>query len=329
MNAMNDWQKIIELIPSLNTEALTPTCAELIPMENHCILQVSGVKASQFLQGQVTCDVLRTANSECFWGAHCNHKGRMIGSFLLAGMNHETLFLRVRSNIADQLLKSLAKYAALSKVNIDKLHWVLLAFRGDAAMINDASLATGKSSVFNEGLMVRPANDLIEFWLPPLLGADVFEYLKLKSVLSTASDMDRYWIDRGIAEVQSANCEQFIPQMFNFDLIDGISFKKGCYTGQEIVARMQYRGQLKKHTYAMMCDQPLTIAIGDEFIGDAEMGNKAAATVVASTQHKGTWRGLVVANYEERRNQAYLVEKNSGAKLTWTDLPYAIPNSES
>jgi tRNA-modifying protein YgfZ len=322
---MNDWHKLFERLQKNTPNTAESQPVELMPLSNHCILRVSGENASSFLQGQVTCDVQRLSQADCVWGAHCNHKGRMLGSFLLAGVDHHTLLLRVRRDIAEPLQKSLAKYAVFSKVKVELLAWELLAIKGG---MPETMPNPGKSAAISAGLLVRPTLDLVEFWLSPGAAQELSDYLNPSVKLASATDFDRYWIQQGIAEVQGNSFEEYIPQMFNFDVIDGISFKKGCYTGQEIVARMQFRGQLKKHTYALTSDQPLDINVGEQLVGEGDLA-KALAVVVASAVSDNSWSGLVVANREVRMGEPHLLEKKSGAKLTWAQLPYAIPNSES
>jgi folate-binding protein YgfZ len=131
-------------------------------------------------------------------------------------------------------------------------------------------------------------------------------------------------VEKGVAEVQAASSEEFVPQMLNYHLIDGVSFKKGCYTGQEIIARMQYRGQLKKHTYPMGGEQPIDLAVGATLVSTADV-EKPVATVIASAPSDQDWRGLVVVNGDIQASEACLLDKKTGLKLAWLPLPYAIP----
>src|SRR5690606_33589495 len=128
------------------------------------------------------------------------------------------------------------------------------------------------------GTLVRRTTDLLEIWVRP---AHMHQVLETLSALATPSASDwlrLYHVQAGHAEVEAATQELFIPQMFNYHLINGISFKKGCYTGQEIVARMQYRGQLKKSLYRAVVESPTPLMPGT----DLQCDDGVAGTVVES-----------------------------------------------
>jgi folate-binding protein YgfZ len=299
----------------------------LVPMTRHRLLQVTGQDAVKFLQGQVTCDLRRLSQQEHLLGAHCSAKGRMISGFTLANIDQgETLGLRLRANLVDKALDSLRKYIVFSKARIDTASLVPLAILGTLKNLPFASLpGVGKSLGLGETVLLRHAEAHLEIWTPENAAQKL--WLELSSLCTPASPyhLERRWVEQGLAEVQMASAEEFVPQMFNYHLIDGVSFKKGCYTGQEIIARMQYRGQLKKHTYAISSAQPLDLELGATLVGAGADAEKTLATVVAAAPGANNWRGLVVTNSETQENEAYLVEKKTGAKLAWLPLPYAIP----
>jgi folate-binding protein YgfZ len=303
-----------------------PEHPRLIPMTEHRLLQVTGPDAVKFLQGQVTCDLRRLEQQDHLLGAHCNAKGRMISSFTLAGLDGgEAIGLRLRGNLADAALAALRKYIVFSKARIEASTLVPLAILGNLGGLPIAALpATGKYLALNDGTAIlRHADDHLELWAPETAAPGLWQ-----SLIPTCFPADPYWlerlqVERGLAEVQALTAEEFVPQMFNYHLVDGVSFKKGCYTGQEIVARMQYRGQLKKHTYCLHCEQPLDLDVGATLV--AADDEKNLATVVAAASGPEGWLGLVVANSETQENEAFLRDKKTGAKLHWLPLPYAIP----
>lgn len=300
----------------------------LIPMTSHRILQVEGRDAAQFLQGQVTCDIRRLTQHDVLLGAHCNPKGRMISSFILAAMAPECLGLRLRANLADTALAALKKYIVFAKARIDHAPQVALALCGDLSRLPLKALPEpGKFIQHDFSLYLRHSLDLLEVWTTETEARMLWHNLVPSCIPASPTLLDQYWVQKGLAEVQAATTEAFIPQMFNYHLIDGVSFKKGCYTGQEIVARMQYRGQLKKHIYAVVSDQLVAIPPGAELTSAADPEQVVGVVAAGATTASG-WIGLVVTTQEYRNHHPWLLEKKTEAKLEWAPLPYAIPNSE-
>lgn len=319
---MNEWLEFVSTHTPTNSGASLAMAA----MREHRLLQVAGRDANTFLQGQLTCDLRRLEQHEVLFGAHCNAKGRMISSAVLAGMDDATIGLRVRANIAEPALAALKKYIVFSKATIAATDLVAIALLGDIAAAHPlGDLPRRGHSISRDGLtLLHHPSGLLEIWAAPQRATALWQQLLPLTAAADTDDLNRHWVEHGIAEVQAATAEEFIPQMLNYHLIDGVSFKKGCYTGQEIVARMQYRGQLKKHVYRIagtVSDGP---AVGEELVSINEP-EKAVATVVAGADSATGWTGLVVTTSEIYEAKTTLIGKNSGAKFEWVPLPYAIP----
>lgn len=314
-----------ETYPTFNTVPDRPC---LIPMALHRILEVTGPDAIKFLQGQVTCDLRRLEQLDHLLGAHCNAKGRMINSFSLAACGEGRLGLRLRANLADKALTALRKYIVFSKARVDFASLASITILGPLSNLPFANLPIiGKSLLLNDAVLLRHADEHLEIWTPETTAKQLWQQLSSVCIPASIYELERQWVERGLAEVQEASSEEFVPQMFNYHLLDGVSFKKGCYTGQEIIARMQYRGQLKKHTYRVGCEQMLDLKVGDTLVGQGDL-EKPLATVVASAPGARDWSGLVVAHNETRETEAFLVDKKTAAKLAWLSSPYAIPKQD-
>lgn len=170
------------------------------------LIQVSGIAAEKFLQGQVTCDV-RRVNAYGFsppsnvsgLGAHCNVKGRIVFTFRLFSMKGD-YFLALPLNQVDCAMQSLGRYAAFSRVTL-----------------TDISRTVSSDTL----------------GIDPVMAADVIAQAKLMQ------------IESGIAQIYPQTREQFTPHELNYPQLEAVSFDKGCYVGQEIVARMHYLGKLK------------------------------------------------------------------------------------
>lgn len=299
----------------------------LIPMTKFRLITVTGPDAAKFLQGQCTCDIRRLEQQEVLLGAHCNPKGRMLSSFAVAQSGPESITLRVRADLADTCLAHFKKYLVFAKASIALDDRVGVALLGPKSKILASPPPPGQFRVCQEwnGTLVHHQDGLLELWLPPQQAQTLWPKLSLDSSPSPIATLEQHWVRQGLAYVQAATQEAFLPQMFNYHLLDGISFKKGCYTGQEIVARMHYRGQLKKHAYRVVTQQTADIPVGTALINEAG-AEKTAATVVAYAPFLEGCELLVVAA-EGALEQGDLIfkQEDKAINLAWAPLPYAIP----
>lgn len=292
----------------------------VIPMTEHSLLSISGADARKFLQGQLTCDLGRLDGDEWCLGAHCSPKGRMISSFLLA-LDGDEVLLRLRGNIAESALAALRKYIVFSSATIVPSGRLPLAISGTLpAGLPFPLPEPGKFLNQTIGTLIRRATDLLEIWVQPSYLQRLLDALPEDAKPSTADWLRLYHVQAGLAEVEAATQEKFIPQMFNYQQIDGISFKKGCYTGQEIVARMQYRGQLKKSLHRAVVDSTTPLPPGTE-LQDAD---GAAGTVVESV-NLGAQQVLLAVTGRDKANQSEgQLTQPVNAKIQWLSPPYAI-----
>ena len=220
------------------------------------VLAVRGADASKFLQGQLTCNLNYLSDSRASLGARCTQKGRMQSSFRIL-LEGDGVVLAMATELLEPQLADLKKYAVFSKSKLtdESAAWVRFGVdHGDAALISlglDLPAETD-SVVRNDGLIaIRVSPERAELWVTTGQ-ADAVKG-KLLAVLSEG-DLNQWLLGQvraGIGQVMPGTRELFIPQMLNLQAVGGVSFKKGCYTGQEIVARMQYLGKLKRRLYRL------------------------------------------------------------------------------
>jgi len=220
------------------------------------ILAVRGPDASKFLQGQLTCNLNYLSDTQSSLGARCTQKGRMQSSFRIL-LQGDGVLLAMAHELLEPQLADLKKYAVFSKAKLsdESAQWVRFGL-GDA----DATLLSlGLALPEEAGNLVRN-NDLIAVRVSPgraELWAPAAQADTLRGQLAAQlpeGDLNHWLLGQvraGIGQVMPATRELFIPQMLNLQAIGGVSFKKGCYTGQEIVARMQYLGKLKRRLYRL------------------------------------------------------------------------------
>ncbi|MHC8298457.1 CAF17-like 4Fe-4S cluster assembly/insertion protein YgfZ [Pseudomonas sp. ZS1P83] len=223
------------------------------------VLAVRGADASKFLQGQLTCNLNYLSETQASLGARCTQKGRMQSSFRIL-LEGDGVLMAMASELLEPQLADLKKYAVFSKSKLtdESAAWVRLGVNhGEAALISlGLELPAETDSVVrSEGLIaIRVSPDRAELWVT----ADQADLIRGKlSALLAEGDLNQWLLGQiraGIGQVMPSTRELFIPQMLNLQAVGGVSFKKGCYTGQEIVARMQYLGKLKRRLYRLKLD---------------------------------------------------------------------------
>ena len=177
--------------------------------------------ALSYLQGQLTNDIRELANTKFQLSAHLNNKGRIIASFIITLTNENSYLLITSHSMTNKILSRLKMFILRSKVTINQLN--INIYFSDYHLDNCINIA------------LRPDQFLC-------LSQD-----NLKVITSNNSTgWHKFLIEHGIPMIYQQSSEQLIPQQVNYDLIGGISFKKGCYTGQEIVARTHYLGKIKR-----------------------------------------------------------------------------------
>ncbi len=320
------WEQFIDsdTDPDTAPEGLT----SFVPLDDYRLIIVSGEQSETFLQGQCTCDFTRLAKQEIILGAHCTHKGRMNSSFHAIGIDETTIALRVHNSISDYAKDALAKYAVFSKVTIEfGDEYYLLGILGKSASeFSSAHLSlpeVGKYLSTENYVIAQHQSDQIEVWCKQ----DTLKKILQSTESITLRKNSNLWrltnVRRGIGEVQLANVEQLLPQELNFQLTDGISFQKGCYTGQEIVARLHYRGQMKKHLYRAKMESAVAPTVND-IITSADTEKHKGIIVNFARVSASEYELLILCDSSLRTTDSCVMQKNTDAKIQWMPLPYAI-----
>lgn len=291
------------------------------------IIQISGSNAEKFLQGQLTCDVREVDAMQSRLGAHCDPKGRIQATFRLFKQADIYYFL-LPKNMVQHLILGLQKYAIFFKVTLEDIsqNWQAVGWYDPN---NDSDLKTIYSGAPIELDAVMQLDNASLLRVPALKSRFIFvgpnkDIEKIQQKLNTVSTThavnfwDLFDILAGIPSIYPETCGQFTPHQLSYHLINGISFDKGCYTGQEIVARMQYLGKLKQQmrrisfTYEQL-PMPNTKIYNDS---GQEVGN--IIMVAAETNTKAQALAILPVNFVKN---IYLSNPN-GPILTLEELPY-------
>ncbi len=259
------------------------------------ILKISGSGAGQLLQGQVSCDIAAIPSGAGNFGAHCNPQGRIISLFYAARIDDEFLLLMPK-NIITTALAALKKYAPFFKAELQDAshsHQIIGAYHNQDVLAHPLiSARISLPSDTNRELILLPPGTL--------------------SDNETASHDEWKLLDMldGIPAIYAETSGTFLPHDINLPELNAVNFNKGCYTGQEIIARMHYRGNPKTHLYRGRSNEPI---VPGTLIYDQE---KPAGTIIDSSQtvynnHFAllfTSTAAAIAHQPLRTEQGHLIE---------------------
>lgn len=320
---------------STNPSQLLPTTL-LIELTQQTLLSVDGPDAAKFLQGQVTCDIRELATHNTLLGAQCTPKGRMLISFRALQLDPERIVLRLQRNLLTIATASLGKYIVFSKAKLNDLSDTYQGFglQGSSAkaLITELLGVVPNSeqdawTPANSHIIITLTHERYELWLDSAHAKTIRAGLLSACTLASENDWVLANIRAGIAEIDAQTSELFTPQTINYQLVNGISFRKGCYTGQEIVARLHYRATLKRHMYRLSypsdAHEPLPLSgstlvnAQQETIGEIIMAARASTQTIE-----------VLASVQDAQVEQAFTPSEPAKKLELLTLPYAIPTEE-
>jgi folate-binding protein YgfZ len=305
---------------TLPTTALT--LQGIAPLPHLGIIRAVGADAASFLHNQLTNDVLLMKDGECRLGAFCNAKGRMQASFVFYKRAAEEVLLICRKDLIAQTVKRLSMFVLRAKAKLSDAtdEFQLLGLAGDAAVhaLKGAASepwlrhAAGAADV----LTLYPAlGQARAFWLapqdvPPPNGVPLStELWQVGEVMS------------GIAWVELATFEAFVPQMLNYESVDGVNFKKGCYPGQEVVARSQFRGTLKRRAFIVQSDAPMMA--GQEVFSSLD-ATQPCGLVAQAASDSANHVAVLELQLSATENSSLHLGVSDGPALSLLPLPYAL-----
>ncbi|TBU72052.1 folate-binding protein YgfZ [Pseudomonas daroniae] len=300
------------------------------PLTHEGILAVRGPDAGKFLQGQITCNINYLGASGSSLGARCTPKGRMLSSFRIVSVA-EGFLLAMDRQLLEPQLADLQKYVVFSKAKLgdESEAWVRYGLSGGEAALQALGLelaAEADSVATTENLLaIRLSDGRAELWAPAEQAEGIRLQLSEQLPQATLNDWLLAQIRAGIGQVTGATRELFIPQMINLQAVGGVSFKKGCYTGQEIVARMQYLGKLKRRLYRLSCAADQLPQAGTELFSPVH--RSAVGEVVLAASSAGGVELLAVLQ-EDAANDGHIhLGTLEGLPLDLLELPYTLDSN--
>ena len=229
------------------------------PLEKEALLHIAGPDSLTFLQGQTTCDTRHVDFGHALPGAYCTPQGRVVCDFMLAQLAEDHYALRMRYDIRARSSATFGKYIIFSKAELDAQRddWQVFGFWGqnaDEALREIFGVIPTERfcSCTGDGfVLISSTGDGRQFecYLNKKSHPERLAQMREIMQAGTESEWQALQIAAGIGRIEESTVEEFIPQMLNYDLTGHISFTKGCYTGQEVVARLHYRGKPKRRMY--------------------------------------------------------------------------------
>jgi folate-binding protein YgfZ len=288
------------------------------------VIRASGAEAAAFLQGQLTNDIASLDGGSARLAGFCSAKGRLQASFIVWRPAEDEFLLSCAASVLAPTLKRLAMFVLRAKCKLSDASEEIALFGvagpAGAAMLGDAATwqrrqHAGAATIrlpdvagLQRALLAAPVAAEIDVGAAPAMTVDTWRWLEVES---------------GIVTIEAATVDRFVPQMVNFELVGGVDFQKGCYPGQEVVARSQYRGTTKRRTLLFDCDS--VPAAGDDVFAAGD-SNEPAGTVANAAPHP------------EQRGGSALVEVRlaalgsdlrlggaDGPQLRQRPLPYPVP----
>lgn len=301
----------------------------LVPLTDYAVIRASGDDAADFLHNLLSNDVKNLPADGLRFAGLCTPKGRLLATFHI-WHDGADLLLALSADIMPAILKKLSMYVLRSKVKLTEANIVLLGLAGPgAAEAVRTSLGAVPESqhvaAVSGGQVARLGDQRILLALTPATAQDAWPLLASKARPAGAAAWRWIEIAAGQPRVVAATQEAFVPQMVNYEVpaVGGVSFQKGCYPGQEIVARTQYLGKVKRRMYRASLDKALPAGT-DVFTPESGDQHCGALVTVAPAPAGGYECLVVVQSSGAEAGNVYAGGPGVPPRLTMGTLPYTI-----
>lgn len=293
-----------------------PAEPTLFSLTDLAITRLTGLDRAKYLQGQVTCDVNALQPGQSTLGGHCDPKGKLWSDFRLLCLA-DSLLLLTKPSVLVRQLPELKKFAVFAKVEIADYQGkaVGVAGLGTDAWIT-AQYGLQETGLIEGGMVVRIETDR---WL--LVSEQPLD------IGLPAGQESLWWgldIKAGIPHLEAVHQGEYIPQMLNLQALDGISFTKGCYMGQEIVARAKYRGANNRALFVLAGQAQSPVASGDAL--EIRLGDnwRRSGMVLNAWQQDGQLWLTAVLPKDTEADAQFRLKQEEGSSLSLQPLPYPL-----
>lgn len=309
--------------------SIKPADTALCDLGQFCTLRASGSDAKSFLQNLLSNDINEVNQGQAQTSSFNSAKGRMLATFLIWQEGDDYL-LQLPRKLAEAMRKKLSMYVLRAKVKITDTEIISLGLSGDGAQDVLGQLcgelpksALGVVRIDETCCAIRLSDT--RFLLNSTQPKTLWKMLVSRTQPVGSDHWDLLNIRAGIPIILPETQEQFVPQMANLDLTGGINFRKGCYPGQEIVARMHYLGKLKRRMYLAHLKTDIAPQPGDELYSQDMEGQACGMIANAAAAPEGGYDVLAVVQISSRDAHTVYLGSLQGAPLSFGELPYTLP----
>lgn len=302
------------------------------------LISIDGEDAADFLQGQLTNDIRDVSLQHSQLSAYCTHKGRMLANFRLFKRG-ESFYMRLPQTLLESTLKRVSMFVLMSKVSLKDSSNSLVGIgvsgpKADSQLgelISELPAAVDDITQVNGYTIIKVPGTVHRYEIYGDLESmkTLWGQLDVNAALVGAPCWENLDILAGIPTVYPETSEAFVPQMTNMQVINGVNFQKGCYTGQEVVARMQYLGKLKRRMFRINVNTDKPVKPGDSLYSkDSTSGQGPGQIVSAQPDSESGYSALAVINISDAEAGSLQLHDENGPTISVLDLPYSIEENE-
>jgi folate-binding protein YgfZ len=299
-------------------QPMTVSLHGVAPLPHLGVIRAQGEEAASFLHGQLTQDFALLGPREARLAAFCNAKGRMLASFIAFRRGPDEILLVCSRDLLPAALKRLSMFVLRAKAKLSdaSAEFALFGLAGDAVPGGAAPPWTLAEDAGAHRVQLYPADGQ-----PRALWVGAAAAAPAGAPLST-----ELWqwgeVRSGVATISAPVAEAFVPQMLNYESVGGVNFRKGCYPGQEVVARSQFRGTLKRR--AFIAHSPAECAAGQEVFQAADAAQPAGLVAQAAPSPQGGWDAIVSLQLSAAEASDLHLGAADGPPLSLQALPYLL-----
>ena len=310
----------------IETHSLTQQAIHLsggVLLDHLGIIKIEGEDAAKFIHGQLTQDFSLLGTTEARLAALCSPKGRMLASFIGYKDAQGTIFLLCSKDLLAATLKRLSMFVMRAKARLSDAsnQHTVYGLAGDAVLTTGAAMGTpwAKADLPNAAVAITlhpAAGAARQLWIGSANAAP-------PAVTALSKEL-WHWseVQSGVATLSAPLADQFVPQMLNFESVGGVSFKKGCYPGQEVVARSQFRGTIKRRAFIVHCEACMQPA--DTIYAEADPTQECGLVLQCAPAPQGGFDAIISAQVLAIKGGQLHLSAPDGPKLSVLTLAYDL-----
>jgi len=312
-------------------------------LTHQALIKVSGSEAFSFLQAQLTSDIEKISDNQAQFSAYCDPQGQVLANFLVFKYQDD-FYLNFDASLAESILKRLTMFVLRSDVKLEAVsnELIQVGFAGEFGDLDvQRRLSTKVKEVFEAGhVTIEGMEDILVIKVPgpyhkyALFGPaeqmiEAWKKIRDNSDVTNNYDWNLLNIAAGVPEITNATTGKFIAQFFNLDKFDAINFQKGCFPGQEIIARVHYRGKVTKRMLRLHIDEALNLLPGETITLKDEGDKTHKLTVISANPDifNGTLC-LAIGTLKSLESVEGDLTTESGQAAVIEPLPYSITDEE-